>query len=487
MDSDENKFKCAVCGRPTLMCCSACKQVFYCSAKHQEEHWELHGSECVFEETPVKKPPEEVEEDEQAFQPDPNTSLLADEAVYHTRFAVRKEVMVLLCQGNVTAALDQIKPHYHRTLSEYDRNRFFDVYELLADGLLYSKVLISSDELVPARQVLLQLYTRMVQHESTHNAAPQSTFRTDEAKGEKVTLTFAGLKKKLMAYAAIATLFCVCGDFVNGEKVYVQYVKVIEVQFGPSSLESSNAYFFLGLFYQEQAYPSRAIASFRRSMEIRIESLGTDHETVSDCLYNIGLVHKQTGSWHKATEQLLKAMKIREKNTSLHSLPVAQVLEALGKVYMATKDYKMAFDRLTQCYNIRKRLLKNPENEEIERVKTVLMRLSQKLDEEMEKDQARRVEMSLMNPIETPDVSPQKRESVRRPPQQLEARPSEHYSPPSASFEAEDSPTTPGVTLLYSYTQRAAAIPSPPSPSGLPGKSHAGLEEMDESMGSEGK
>lgn len=33
------KFTCAVCGLPTLTCCSICKSVFYCSAPHQKLHW----------------------------------------------------------------------------------------------------------------------------------------------------------------------------------------------------------------------------------------------------------------------------------------------------------------------------------------------------------------------------------------------------------------------------------------------------------------
>ena len=33
------KFTCAVCGMPTLTCCSLCKSTFYCSGAHQKLHW----------------------------------------------------------------------------------------------------------------------------------------------------------------------------------------------------------------------------------------------------------------------------------------------------------------------------------------------------------------------------------------------------------------------------------------------------------------
>jgi len=41
------------------------------------------------------------------------------------------------------------------------------------------------------------------------------------------------------------------GDFTNCEAAYVRYVKVIDVNFGEESPESSNAYFLMGIFYLE--------------------------------------------------------------------------------------------------------------------------------------------------------------------------------------------------------------------------------------------
>lgn len=39
IESENNKFVCILCNRPTLNCCSECQQVFYCSANHQKQHW----------------------------------------------------------------------------------------------------------------------------------------------------------------------------------------------------------------------------------------------------------------------------------------------------------------------------------------------------------------------------------------------------------------------------------------------------------------
>ncbi len=43
-------YKCAVCDRPmdgfTCYVCSGCGRVFYCSRRHQDDHWNEHKLEC---------------------------------------------------------------------------------------------------------------------------------------------------------------------------------------------------------------------------------------------------------------------------------------------------------------------------------------------------------------------------------------------------------------------------------------------------------
>mmetsp|Transcript_3409 Transcript_3409/g.7986 ORF Transcript_3409/g.7986 Transcript_3409/m.7986 type:complete len:310 (-) Transcript_3409:156-1085(-) len=38
---------CSVCGSDTKLRCGACKQVFYCSRKHQVQDWKFHKTRCV--------------------------------------------------------------------------------------------------------------------------------------------------------------------------------------------------------------------------------------------------------------------------------------------------------------------------------------------------------------------------------------------------------------------------------------------------------
>ncbi len=63
--------------------------------------------------------------------------------------------------------------------------------------------------------------------------------------------TFADYKWMLSAYATIAAFYNAIGNQIRCEMVYVKYVQWIEKFFGKDSLEASNCYFLVGLYYFE--------------------------------------------------------------------------------------------------------------------------------------------------------------------------------------------------------------------------------------------
>ena len=52
--------------------------------------------------------------------------------------------------------------------------------------------------------------------------------------------------------STIAGLFMSIGDFVNSEAAYLIYIKIMEAYFGNHSLEVSNCFFLVGVFYLEE-------------------------------------------------------------------------------------------------------------------------------------------------------------------------------------------------------------------------------------------
>ena len=63
--------------------------------------------------------------------------------------------------------------------------------------------------------------------------------------------TFADFKWKLSAYATIAAFYNSIGNQIKCEFIYVKYVQLIEKFFGKDSLEASNCYFLIGIYYFE--------------------------------------------------------------------------------------------------------------------------------------------------------------------------------------------------------------------------------------------
>ena len=82
------------------------------------------------------------------------------------------------------------------------------------------------------------------------------------------------LKKRTSLLSCIACLFYNIGDFKHAESAYILYIKLIEINYGNSALETSNCYFLIGVFYIENKYFKRAMACIKRSTEIRQNKLG---------------------------------------------------------------------------------------------------------------------------------------------------------------------------------------------------------------------
>lgn len=410
---EESKFLCSICKKPTLMCCSACKSVFYCSEAHQIQHWETHQHECIYSEPPStemsRMTPNETQDIRADLESGPENSLTVDEEVYRNKYFLRKELLELICSGKSAQASNRGRVHFNRVLTEYERNRYFDIYDLLTDGILLCKAYITAGELTQARQILVTLVMKINSHVGSHEFQNSASFRPDESKGEKGSISYDELKTKCSVYSTLAVMFSSCGDNLNSEKMYVQYCKLIILHIGPGSLEASNCYFMIGLFYQEQKMIEKSIAAFRKCEDIRIEVLGDEHETIADCEYNLGLLYKRKENFFKANLSLQKALNIRVKHTGDTSLSVAQVYEALGSLYFLTNDFKNAFEKLNSCFSIRKNLLKHcPGHEDLHRVTTLLSALYGKVEEESKKEVQKRAENSMYNPMFSPENSPQK-------------------------------------------------------------------------------
>lgn len=100
----------------------------------------------------------------------------------------------------------------------------------------------------------------------------------------------------LSALATIAAFYNAIGNQVKCEKIYVQYVRWIEQFYGQQSLEASNCYFLVGVYYFEESLLQKSLACFIKTQYIRTVEFGTDqHPACADCLLNMGILYKRLG------------------------------------------------------------------------------------------------------------------------------------------------------------------------------------------------
>lgn len=130
--------------------------------------------------------------------------------------------------------------------------------------------------------------------------------------GFSSTPTLVDFKWMLSALATIAALYSACGNQVKCEKVYVNYVRWIEQFYGAQSIEASNCYFLVGLYYFEEQQFHKSLACFIKSLYIRSKEFGSEsHPSCADCLLNMGILYKRLGIPVRAFTALTKALEIR--------------------------------------------------------------------------------------------------------------------------------------------------------------------------------
>lgn len=113
---------------------------------------------------------------------------------------------------------------------------------------------------------------------------------------------FNEIRTILQAYSVVAAIYSACGNEVQCEKTYVKYIQLIEKYFNSDSLETSNAYYLVGVYYYEQEVAHKAVACFSKALAIRQKVFAKTpneqrvmHPSCADCLLNLGILYKQRG------------------------------------------------------------------------------------------------------------------------------------------------------------------------------------------------
>lgn len=165
-------------------------------------------------------------------------------------------------------------------------------------------------------------YIRRLSGRTGGNSKKKNNFEAMENERLKIRknlLIIKEIKKRTSLLSTFATLFNALGNFKACESCYVHYLKLIQVNYGKRSLESSNCFFLMGIFYLTSSSPTsphlkKAISCFMASLKIRTKVLPETHTSVSDCYYNIGIVLFLARNSNETVKQHLDSIESSARN-----------------------------------------------------------------------------------------------------------------------------------------------------------------------------
>ena len=79
----------------------------------------------------------------------------------------------------------------------------------------------------------------------------------------------------------------------EAESYYIKYISLVQQFFDNDSLEVSNAYFLIGVYFFEKKEWKRSLCCYLKSLNSRSLCLGKDSMGVSDCHFNIAIIYKK--------------------------------------------------------------------------------------------------------------------------------------------------------------------------------------------------
>ena len=297
---------------------------------------------------------------------------------------LRKETIVMVSKFEYRHALIKAKELIMASKKLFFNEPFKYFYSFLTDSLVLTKCFIREDKFTQAEEVLNQGWkifnkyitndnykiSKVVFEERDENdlealqkyinttaevedsvgSAQQNEISKERERIKNNLIIIKELKRRTSLLACFATLYFNIGQLKSAEEIYIVYIQMIEQNYGVQSLEASNCYYLVGLFYLENSYLKKAMACMKRALEIRVSHVGANHSSISDCYYNIGVIFYVLGNKTKANQWMLQALSIRVMNTGEDNLYVArvvaaqQIYELLAQICVDERDLKGALE-----------------------------------------------------------------------------------------------------------------------------------------------
>lgn len=138
---------------------------------------------------------------------------------------LRKLIVVHLAKEDLPGAISMSRKCVESSRKLYATGSKSYFFEFMADSLLLVKLLVEADELTQARESLLVVKTQLDSY-AQEGSMQKNLKSKDTAEVQQDAKKFGSI------LTLSASLFYACGDFINCQNLYVQYVQIIENSFG---------------------------------------------------------------------------------------------------------------------------------------------------------------------------------------------------------------------------------------------------------------
>jgi tetratricopeptide (TPR) repeat protein len=149
---------------------------------------------------------------------------------------------------------------------------------------------------------------------------------------------------------------------IENETTFENYTKALEYYFKSLEIRKetlptnhpdiASSYYNIGGIYFKKGDNDKAIEYYFKSLEIRKETLPPNHPSIATSYNNIGLIYQNKGDNEKALEYYSKSLEIRNKIYPLNHPDIAKSFNNIGLVYSNRGDYKKALEYYSKSSEI---------------------------------------------------------------------------------------------------------------------------------------
>ena len=178
----------------------------------------------------------------------------------------------------------------------------------------------------------------------------------DDAQGYKKTIAPEGTTDKILEYFEDHRelgLFDINLGFVSLRRMIDIVESVIGAVDEKESVRFARLYHRIGWSYDDLGDYNKALAYYKKTLEIKESKLGKDHPDTASTYNNIAGVYYAKGDHDKALEYYEKALEISESKLGKDHPDTATTYNNIAMVYKAKGDYDKAFEYYGKALEIR--------------------------------------------------------------------------------------------------------------------------------------